>query len=176
MLRRHSVGVRSNTDLELKKSRTVERTACESTVIRGNVSKRFLITPFERALASISSRLPLINCHILRVCCYCDYSISTLILLIFCKVINVTYCLEVFKLIYSLLNVFARLKNEIPYKDSIKTFFVVNYCFLPSSIKQETRKTTTRHSVEQSFRNRRVRHIFCKRTPPPSSHKFTCVH
>lgn len=38
-----SVGVRSNTDLELEKSRTVERTASESTVIRGSVSKRILI-------------------------------------------------------------------------------------------------------------------------------------
>ena len=136
----------------------------------------FVLTPFERASASISSRFHLIDCHILRVCSYCDYSISLLILILFCKLIKVTYYSEVFKHIYPLLNVFTRLKKEIFYEDSIKTFFVANYCFLPSSIKQEPRKAARRHPVEQSFRNRRVRHIFCKRTSPPSSHKFTGVH
>ena len=136
-----------------EKSRTVERTACESIVIRSNVSKRFLITPFEHVSAAISSRFHLIECHVLRVCYYCDSSISTLILLFFCKLGNVTYYFEVFKHFYLPLNVFTRLKNEISYKDSIKTFFVANYCFLPSSIKQELRKTAKRHPVEQSFRN-----------------------
>ena len=47
--------------------------------------------------------------------------------------------------------------------------------FSPQSNKSPT-KTATRHTVERSFRNQRVRHIFCKRTPPLSSHKFNCVH
>ena len=162
--------------ISIEKSRTVDSTACESALIRGSVSKLFLITPFERTSASIFLIFPLIKCHVLRVCYYCDYSTSILILLLFCKVIDVTYYLEVLKHIYSLLNVFTRLKNEISYKDSIKTFCVANYCFLPSSIKQESRKTATRHPAERSFRNRSAKHIFYKRTPPPSSHEFSCVH
>ena len=61
-------------------------------------------------------------------------------------------------------------------KIQLKTFFVANYCFHPSSIKQEPQKTATRQPVERSFRNQGVRHIFCKRPPPPSSHKLACVH
>ena len=111
------------------KSRTVERTACESTVIHGIVSKRFLITPIERASASTSSRFHLINFHKLRVCYYCEYSVSTHILLIFCKLKNVTYHLEVFEPIYSLLNVFTRLNNETSHKDSIKNLLCCDLLF-----------------------------------------------
>ena len=50
------------------------------------------------------------------------------------------------------------------------------FVFLPTQSNKSPGKTATRHLVERSFRNQRVRHIFCKRTPPPSSHKFTCVH
>ena len=85
--------------------------------------------PFERASASISSRFHLINCHKLRVCYYCEFSISTLILLLFCNLINATYYLEEFNHIYSLLNVFTRLNNEISYKDSIKNLLCCELLF-----------------------------------------------
>ena len=115
------------------------------------------------------------NCHILWLCYLCDYSISTLILLLFCNLIDATYYLEVFKYISSVLNVFTRLNNETSHKDSIKIFFVAIHCFFPPQSNKNPKKTATRHPVERSFRNRRVMLIFCKRTPPPSSHKLPCV-
>ena len=54
------------------------------------MSQSFLNTPFERASASISSRFHLIDCHVLRVCYYCEYSLSTLILLLFWNLSEVT--------------------------------------------------------------------------------------
>ena len=143
-----------------RKSRTVERAASESTVIRGSVSKRFLIAPFEHSSASISSRFPLINCSIFCVCYYC------LIL----QPPSYYYLMqrnsfEVFKPIYSLLNIFTSLKNKLSLEDTNKTFFAANNCFPSHIIEQEPRKTATRHPVERSFRNQRVRHIFCKRIP-----------
>ena len=101
-------------------------------------------------------------------CYYCDYSISTLILLLFCNLINATYYLEQFTHVYSLHNVFTCLNNEISYKDSIKKPSLLRIIvFFPPQANKSPRKTATRHPVEQSFRNGRVRHIFCKRTRRP---------
>ena len=47
--------------------------------------------------------------------------------------------------------------------------------FQPQSYKSP-RKTAMRHLVEQQFRNGRVRHILCERTPTPSRNEFTRVH
>ena len=55
---------------------------------------------------------------------------------IFRNLIKATYYLEEFKHIFSLVNVFTLLNNEISFKDSIKTFFVSNYCFPSYSINQ----------------------------------------
>ena len=160
-----------------EKPRTVERTACESTVIRGSVSKGILITPFERASASTSSSFRLIDCGILRGCYFCDYSISTLILLLFCSLTNATYYLKESKHIYSPLNVFTRLNSEISYKVSIKTFFVANFCFLSYSIKQEPlEKQNLDTLLSDQLKIERSGIYFAKKTPPPSSHNFTCVH
>ena len=108
----------------------------------------FLITPFERSSDSISSRFPLINCHIPRVCYYCDYSISTLILPLFCNLINITYYFEAFKPIYSLPNVFTHSNKEISYKGSIKNFLCCELLFfLPHQSNKSLRKKQQRDTL-----------------------------
>ena len=62
-------------------------------------------------------------------CQYCDYSISTFFLLLFCNLINAAYYLEDFTHIYSLLNIFTRLNSEISYKDSIKNLLCCELLF-----------------------------------------------
>ena len=62
------------------KSKTVRRTACESTIICGSVWKLSSITPVERASTSTSSRCHLINLTVKRVCYYCA---SPLMLILF---------------------------------------------------------------------------------------------
>ena len=62
-------------------------------------------------------------------CCYCDYSISTLSLLLFCNLINARYYLEDFTHIYPLHNVFTCLNNKISNKDSIKNLLCCESLF-----------------------------------------------
>ena len=128
-------------------------------MIRGSVPKRFLITPFERSSTSISSRFPSINCSVCA-------SIVFIFQLPSSYYLMQRNSFEVFKPIYSLLNIFTSLKkNKLSLEDTNKTFFVANNCFPSHSIEQEPRKTATRHPCERLFRNQRVRHIFCKRIP-----------
>ena len=62
-------------------------------------------------------------------CYYCDYSVTTLIPLLFCNLINATYHLEEYTHIYSLHNVFACLNIETPCKNSIKNLLCCESLF-----------------------------------------------
>ena len=62
-------------------------------------------------------------------CYYFENCTSTLILIIFCNLINVKDYFKAFKHIYSFLNVFIRLNNEISYKDSIKNLLCCELLF-----------------------------------------------
>ena len=55
--------------------------------------------------------------------------------------------------------------TKFPTKIQLKPSLLRINVFLPTQSNKSLRKTATRHPVERSFRNRRVRHIFCKRTP-----------
>ena len=66
--------------------------------------------------------------------------------------------------------------TNFPTKIQLKPSLLRIIVFIPPQSSKSLRKTATRHFIERSFRNQRVSHIFCKRTPPPSCHKVTCVH
>ena len=83
---------------------------------------------------------------------------------------------EVFKPIYSILNIFTRLKkNKLSFEDTNKTFFAANNCFPSHLIEQEPRKTATRHPVSDCLEIKGLGIYIAKESPPPSSRKFTRV-
>ena len=95
-------------------------------MIRGSISKRFLITPFERSSTSISSRFHLINCPVLERAIiainlhYCYYP-STILQPPTSNYLMQRNLFEVFKPIYSLLNIFTSLKkNKLSLEDTKK--------------------------------------------------------
>ena len=158
------------------KSRIVERAASDSTVIRGSVSKRFLITPFERSSASISSRFPLINCSIFCVCYYLfsDYPLPT----IWCNLINATYYLKysnLFKLNYSFHNVFTRWIIHFPPKIQTKLSLLRIIVSLLTSSSKSLEKQQRDTLLSDRLEIKGLGIYFAKESPPPSSRKFTRV-
>ena len=79
------------------------------------------------------------------------------------------------------LEIFIPLKNEKSYKEvcwfpSIEISLLRTITSFPPQSYKSPRKTATRRLIEQQFRNRRVRHILCERTPRPSRNEFTSIH
>ena len=138
-------------------------------MIRGSVPKRFLITPFERSSTSISSRFPSINCSVCAI-------------IVFILQLPSSYYLmqrnsfEVFKPIYSLLNIFTSLKkinfpSKIPIKPSLWRIIVFLHTPSNKSLAKQQRDTL----VSDCLEIKELGIYFAKESPPPSSRKFTRV-
>ena len=150
-------------------------------MIRGSVSKQFLITPFERSSTSISSRFHLINCPVLECAIiainlhYCYYP-STILQPPSSYYSMQSNLFEVFKPIYSLLNIFTSLKKiNFPSKIQKKpsSLRIIVFLHTPSNKSLEKQQRDTLVSDRLEIKELGI--YFAKESPPPSSRKFTRV-
>ena len=167
------------------KSRSVGRTPCENTIISGSVSVFFPVTLLKCCPTSTSLRIHCIYLTVAQVIFlfiftrrsdkhHLFHHLLSFVLFAFLKIMF--YYL--WRLHHKVFEIYLPFRKKVPGRACViiqlNSSSLRNHC-LHRYFYRNSQKTATRRSFEQLVVNQRVRHILCRRTPPPSSKEFVSL-